>query len=103
MLAVGLIVHAAISIFWGVVYNIGLGWRLGMNATWQALAGMGFGLAIWLVDFYILAPLFWPWFKDANPIAQFIIHVFFYGLPLGLALAAFWVRQPVACRRAVAA
>lgn len=99
--AVGFVVHAAIAAFWGVIYNALIGARLGTQSNAQAMAGVMFGLVVWVVDFFLLATLFWPWFLRANLPFQALVHAAFYGLPLGLATAAFWVRAPVRRPRAV--
>lgn len=88
--AVGLAVHAVVSAAWGGLYAAAIGWRLAANAAWQAIAGAAAGFVIWVIDFYVLAPLFWPWFVSANSLCQAVMHVVFYGVPLGLTLAAQW-------------
>jgi hypothetical protein len=51
----------------------------------MALAGMLFGVALWLVNFYIVAPLLgWSWFPEGtNPAVQFLAHALFFGAPVG--------------------
>lgn len=50
-----------------------------------ALAGIVFGIALWLVNFYIVAPVAgWTWFPErTNPLVQFLAHAFFFGVPMG--------------------
>ena len=50
-----------------------------------ALAGMVFGTALWLVNFYIVAPMAgWTWFPEqSNPVVQFLAHAIFFGAPVG--------------------
>lgn len=50
-----------------------------------ALAGIVFGIALWLVNFYIVAPLAgWTWFPDrTDPVVQFLAHAFFFGCAVG--------------------
>ena len=43
-----------------------------------------FGLLLWIVNFYAISPVAFPWFGMANPIVQFLAHTFFYGATLGL-------------------
>ncbi len=53
------------------------------------IASSAYGLAIWLVGFYVIAPFFgWSWFyKTTNPFLQgFIANVIFFGLVLGIFL-----------------
>jgi hypothetical protein len=50
-----------------------------------ALAGAVFGTALWLVNFYIVAPAAgWQWFPEqTNPVVQFLAHAVFFGAPVG--------------------
>jgi len=52
--------------------------------VWASAAGLG----LWLVNFYVIAPIGgWTWFpEDTIPLRQFIAHTFFYGAVLGLYL-----------------
>ncbi len=45
-------------------------------------------LLLWLVNFYVVAPVLFPWFLMANPVVQFLAHTFFFGTVLGLSLGA---------------
>ncbi len=55
-----------------------------------------FGMALWFVNFNILAvPIGRPWFAEAPAIPQSIYNAFFFGSPLGIYLAT---RLPVAPR-----
>lgn len=49
------------------------------------LAGVLFGVALWLVNFYIVAPAAgWTWFPEqTNAGVQFFAHGFFFGAPTG--------------------
>ena len=57
--------------------------------TSLAIAGALFGIALWLVNFYVIAPVVgWQWFPEqTNPIVQFLAHTFFFGAPAGWMLA----------------
>ena len=50
-----------------------------------ALAGSTFGTSMWLVGFYVVAPLAgWTWFsRDGHHIIAFVGYAFFFGCPLG--------------------
>jgi hypothetical protein len=84
----GVVVHMVLAIIYGLIF--------GAVATMlrgpAALIGVGwiYGLALWLVNFYVIAPTTFPWFLDANPMVQFIAHTFFFGAVLGL---WFWNSQ----------
>jgi hypothetical protein len=83
----GVVVH--------LVLSIAFAWILAAvaspfsSAVSLALAGTVFGTGLWLVNFYVVAPLAgWIWFPDAtNPIVQFVAHAFFYGCPVGWLLS----------------
>ena len=57
--------------------------------SWGTQAGIGalYGMALWLVNFQIVARIAYPWFLDAPQTAQAMLHALFFGLPLGLAYA----------------
>jgi uncharacterized membrane protein YagU involved in acid resistance len=77
----GVIVHMMLSIVYGLIF--------GAIATVlrgpTAFVGIGsvFGLALWLVNFYLIAPFAFPWFLESSPLVQFIGHTFFFGSVLG--------------------
>jgi hypothetical protein len=90
--AAGLVVHMLLSAAFGVGVA-GLARYVPVLASsavaliaWSSVAGLG----LWLVNFYIIAPLGgWTWFPDGtNPVVQFIAHTFFYGTVLGVYLNA---------------
>jgi uncharacterized membrane protein YagU involved in acid resistance len=77
----GVIVHVILAIIYGVIF----GEIAAMLRGQAAFIGAGsiFGLALWLINFYVIAPVAFPWFLDANPLVQFIAHTFFFGSVLG--------------------
>lgn len=88
----GLVVHMMLSAVYGIGVA-GVARYLPVMAssaialiTWASLAG----LALWLVNFYVVAPITgWTWFPDGtNAVVQFIAHTFFYGTVLGIYLVA---------------
>ncbi len=87
---VGLIVHFVNSAIYGVVFAVvaaSVGF-LRDNRWALIVAASVFGLLLWLVNFYVIAPILFPWFLMANPVVQFLAHTFFFGTALGLLLAA---------------
>ena len=96
--AAGLVVHLVLS----AVYGIGvagvaryvpvLASSAASLIVWASIAG----LALWLVNFYVIAPITgWTWFPDGtNAVVQFIAHTFFYGTVLGIYLVAAARRSP---------
>ena len=88
----GLVVHMGLSAVYGIGvagiarYAPVLASSAAALITWASLAG----LALWLVNFYAIAPITgWTWFPDGtNALVQFIAHTFFYGTVLGIYLVA---------------
>ena len=79
----GLIVHMVLSVAFAVIFAS----IASPSATdgMLALGGIVFGTVLWLVNFYVIAPLAgWTWFPEqTNAPVQFIAHAFFYGCPVG--------------------
>lgn len=82
--AAGLAVHVALAAIYGAVFAaIAGGLRSGPTMIGAASA---YGFALWLLNFYVIAPAAFPWFGDANPMVQFIAHTVFFGSVLGVYL-----------------
>jgi hypothetical protein len=87
----GIVIHVILSILFTAVFA----WILAAVAVTTTgdllsapgslmLAGMMFGLALWLVNFYIIAPVAWPWFPQrTNAFVQLLAHTVFFGAPVG--------------------
>jgi hypothetical protein len=86
----GAVLHMALSALYGAVFGALAAFALGLQSSRAALVAATslYGLTLWLVNFYVIAPVAFEWFQDANAFVQFIAHVFFYGALLGLLLAA---------------
>jgi hypothetical protein len=54
----------------------------------QLLLGAIYGGLLWLVDDVLVAPHAYPWFLDASPGWQLVLHVVCFGAPLGIMSAA---------------
>ena len=90
---VAMIVHFALSMILGVIF----GWAISrrpMTLTVAIIAGIILGLAVYVLGFYILTPIF-PWFAMARGGISIFAHAVF-GLTLGLAYYAMASRQPSA-------
>ena len=88
---VGFLVHfvlaAIFGLIWGLVTSgVPTGIRDNMG-THAAAAGI-YGLVIYLVTFQFIARGFYPWFLEMNQVLWAVMHVLFYGIPLGLYVAA---------------
>lgn len=86
-IVVGIVVHMVLSIIFGIVFAAIVSFvpQLARSTTVLLVTASIFGLALWLVNFYVLAPVFgWNWFPtQTNPIVQFFAHTFFFGTVLG--------------------
>lgn len=87
---VGVIVHLALSGIYGALYALAVG-RLGADTRTsigtQAMLGIVYGVALWFVNFQIIAGVAYPWFATAPQGLQLILHALAFGLPLGLLYA----------------
>jgi hypothetical protein len=80
--AIGLLVHFAISIFYGMAFGL-ISSRLRTNGT-VALVGALYGVAIYLLDFRVFAPLWFQIFEGVDQSFELLIHIL-YGLIVALA------------------
>lgn len=84
---VGTIAHLALSGLFGVIYAVLSGLlppAAEIRTGQQGLLGLLFGIALWFVNFQIIARLFYPWFLDAPQFLQAMMHAVFFGLPVAL-------------------
>jgi hypothetical protein len=86
----GIVVHMILSAIYGAGVAA-VAWAVpalrsstASLVIWGSLAG----LALWIVNFYVIAPIAgWRWFPDmTDPVVQFAAHTFVYGSLLGLYL-----------------
>lgn len=82
---VAMLVHFALSVGYGLL----LGWivhRMGMGMA--LLTGAGFGLiAVYLVNFHLIAPAVFPWFTMAQNWVSVLSHVVFGTVIAGVYVA----------------
>lgn len=77
----GLILHVVLSVVLGMIFAaITAGLR---SRPMDITLGAGYGLVIWLVNFYLIAPGLFPWFAETDPVTWFIAHTVFFGIVLG--------------------
>ncbi len=81
---IGLVVHALLSIVYGVIFAL-VARRLRSNAA-IALAGLVFGGLLYLVNFQVLARIWFETFRMANQPFELVVHLAFGSL---FALALF--------------
>jgi hypothetical protein len=87
----GAVVHLVLSATYGAIYgalNARVPPRRRRSVADQALAGLVYGTAIWLVNFQLIARFAYPWFLDEPQDLEWMTHALFFGLPLGLMYAA---------------
>lgn len=85
----GLIVHVILAILYGGVFGalVAGARHTALNTTTGLLVGASlFGLLLWLVNFYVIAPALFPWFTETSPVMQFLAHTFVFGTGLGIYL-----------------
>lgn len=87
----GLVVHLVLAALFGLIWGfvaagVPRGVRDNMGA--HAASAAVYGLVIWLVTFQVIARGFYPWFLELNQLLWAIMHVLFFGVPLGLYLSA---------------
>lgn len=77
----GVFVHLALSAIYGIVFMVIAGGLIA--AATDLVLGTIFGLVLWGINFYWIAPRAFPWFLDADPLVQAIGHGIFFGTALG--------------------
>lgn len=86
----GAALHFLLSALYGGAFGMIAGLIRPVAASRWALVGAAttFGLLLWIVNFYVISPVAFPWFLTADPVVQFVAHTFFFGTVLGLLLAS---------------
>jgi hypothetical protein len=79
-----LVIHFPLA----VVYGLVLGWAVHrLEMGWALLVGAAFGLlAVYAVNFYVIAPMAFPWFGEARNWISVLAHLIF-----GIVLAGSYV------------
>lgn len=79
----GALCHFAISASWGAAFGV---LAYGLSRTTTVIAGVGWGLVVWLVMFYVVLPLAGLGAMVAQtPVVMAILGHLIFGLSLGLA------------------
>jgi hypothetical protein len=90
-LVVGTIAHLVLSAVSGIVFGL-VSSRLSepTRTSFGRQAGIGipFGLAVWFVNFQVIARILYPWFLGTPQFLQAMMHALFFGLTLALIYAA---------------
>lgn len=88
-LATSMMLHMVLSMTYGTVFALLVKAQARSISSWAVwVEASVFGLLLWLVNFYVFAPLFgWRWFPEgANAVQQFLAHTFSFGTVLGIYL-----------------
>ena len=88
-IAIAVLIHFVLSAIYGAIFGAVAPKVRALRNDRKALIGAAtaFGLLIWIVNFFVIAPVAFPWFAEANGVVQFFAHTLFYGTVLGLLLA----------------
>lgn len=91
----GMMVHLVLSITYGIVFAAVVAAMPALGTIGSILLGLVFGLALWVVNFYIVAPAAgWNWFaQDTDPLVQSSLHAVTFGAALGWYVGAFLKRE----------
>ncbi len=87
----GAVVHLVFSTIYGVIFVYLLNWGalMGIETPLVVLMGLLYGMALWVANFLIIAPILLPQIAGLGPIlASFSFSHAVYGLVLGLYVAA---------------
>lgn len=87
---VGLIIHMILSAIYGVifVYLLFYAGHLSTSTGLLLVFGSLFGLALWVINFLVIAPIAFPQFTQVDQFWNgFLAHTFFYGTVLGAYVA----------------
>lgn len=77
-----------------IVYGLIAGWIVHrLNGVSALLIGAVFGLALYFINFYLIAPAAFPWFTMAQNWVSILSHLI-YGVVLGAAYAALRKHKP---------
>lgn len=87
IMMVAMMIHLPLSIAYGLV---GAWLCRSARAAGAAMIGAVLGIAIYIVNFYLIAPIAFPWFVMARDLIGGFSHMMF-GVILGLAYA--WLRK----------
>jgi hypothetical protein len=88
---IGVLVHAGLSALFGMAFGL-VTPRLRTNGT-VAVAGLAYGLVLYLLNLRLLAPLYFPEFQEyANQPFEVLVHLLYGGL-VGLGFYSSDVRR----------
>jgi len=86
-MVVGTLVTITLSMIFGAIYGVLIGFlsqQTRSNWAFEALAGLAFGAALWLINFQVFGRLLFPWLASGPQLVLVVAHTLFFGVPLGL-------------------
>lgn len=84
IVTIAMLIHFGLAVIYGLIFSWIAHQVSGLNAI---LGGSVFGLAIYFINFYLISPVLFPWFTEAQNWISLVAHLLF-GLTLGIAYAA---------------
>lgn len=85
VIVVALVTNYLFSFGFTLLFTLLIATVAGMEKEFITFSAVLLGAAVWILNFYILAPSFdWLWFERLNPIHQLIAHALFFGGGLAL-------------------
>ncbi len=88
IMAVAMMIHMMLSIIYGL---IGAWIMHRFDWGWALIVGAVYGIAMYIVNFYMTAPAMFPWFEMARNSTSAFSHMMF-GAVFGLVYV--WLRRP---------
>jgi len=101
-LPLGLVTHVCMTLSYGFLYGLvssDLRLSTRLNASREAALGALMGAVVWLLNFQLVARLFYPWLFATNQVAQFGLHVFTFGVVLALLFRRKEQKRIAVCER----
>lgn len=94
---IGSLVALVASTVFGLAFAVLTCRHPGLAATVGTLiiAGGTYGGGLWMLCFYVLGILFWPWLTETDPTVQLASAVVGYGASLGACFALAGVHRPL--------
>jgi hypothetical protein len=88
IVVIAIAIHYILSAVFGIILAVlsMSTFAVGTSRGGAILTGMIWGFVIWLLNFFLIAPFAFQWFTTENRAVQLLLHVLFYGAPLGFYL-----------------
>ena len=94
---VGLVTHFALSMVFGIVFALAVGFFRVTRPLLVVAAALVYGLALYVVNFQVIGRAFFPWFVNPHGPNQ-IFEVWIHPIGYGLFLAPFFLTLRLSAR-----